>query len=228
MSFKSKKEYKEAKSRWNSSALQQRSPAGYQAFLSAEKEYKNSGKSKNDEVKVDKKKDKDGLRESSSFNDKKYRERDEEHRDNLRSMIDKAKSRYRPKELKRLKERKPLTSKDLPDRPEAPKAPKLKLPGGVLTSSKVAKPSGLDGKIKKYSTSRKSNDQLKSTYKSATIDYQKPKRTKPAKPNKFKGSTTYAPGVSTGKAPKQSKPKGAFGLPSTTTAPGVTKKKGTK
>lgn len=219
MSFKNDKEYEEAKRKWSNSRQRDISPAGYKTFKANESAYKSkkdSG-SKNDEVKS-KSKDGDGkIRESSDFSSGQYEQRDEAQRESLRGLIKKAKSKYKPNRLKLNDGKPPLTSDDLPDRPKAPKAPKLKLPyGGPLISERVAKPSGLNGTQKKYSVSRRTNKELKSDYKSATIKYKKPKRNpKPTKPTKPKPSSFNLP-----------KPTiGALGVPSTTKAEGVTKPK---
>ena len=207
MSFKNKKEYKREKQKWNSSALRQRSPAGYKTFKSNESTFKNKGKSKNDEVKIPKSKG-DGIRGSSDFKSKKYKARDRAHTSNLQDLIDSSK-KDRVQELKGLNnKRKPLTSKDLPDRPSKPTMPEISLPSGNLTTEKVANPSGNGGKMTKYSTSRRSNDQLKSDYKSAPVDYQRPKPKPKSKPS-FNLPTSRI---------------GALGVPSTKKAKGVRKK----
>lgn len=169
MSFKNDKEYEEAKRKWQNSRMQFQQRAGYERFLAAEEAYKNKDNdSGNDEVKINNKKKGGGIREASRFNSTDYKKRDAQHTKNMQKLINKAKKDYKPKELK-VDKRKPLTSKNLPDRPNAPKMPGIKLPGGVLTSDKVAKPSGLPGKIKDYSVSRRSNKQLKSNYSNAPI-----------------------------------------------------------
>jgi hypothetical protein len=101
------------------------------------------------------------------FKKSKYVKRHKEHIKGINKLTKKAK-RYEPEDLK-ISKAKPLTSSDLPDRPEAPKMPKLKVPGNVLRSDKVAKPSGQPGTIKQYEAKSRKASQLKSTYKHAPL-----------------------------------------------------------
>ena len=72
MSYDSKKDYKKDKKYWNNSMLRQRSPAGYEAFLQREKEWKNKGKETEAPASTKKKKDK-----SDTWNAKPYLDSDE-------------------------------------------------------------------------------------------------------------------------------------------------------
>ena len=170
MSFKNKKEYKKEKAKWKSNAVQQRNPAGYKAFQEKKAAFKKGGKKgePNSDLKIKSKSS--GLKTKSTFKSKKFKQRDAEFKKDMKARIKDAES-YKPKSLKLpKKQRRPITSKNLPNRPKAPKMPTINLPNGSLITDKVANPSGLSGKSNTYSTKTLGKSDLKSAYTGARVD----------------------------------------------------------
>jgi hypothetical protein len=169
--YKSKKDVKEAKKKWNNQMLRQRNPAGYEAHVAAMNAYegkKDGNYDKNEKMKVKKPKDmadystyegsdtqeelQDLIKDAKNAKpeqmliDGASRE-DNKGKSQGKLSIEEANERYISKKYR--------PDNDLPDRPEKPTIPVLKLPGGI-TRTRVDNPSGLGGKSYRYEADGKS------------------------------------------------------------------------
>lgn len=151
MSYKNKKQLKEAKKKWNNGRLQARNPAGYQKHLSDVEAFKSTNKkssSSSSSSSVSSKKKGDGDGKGNKWSASKGEKKAHEANIAQTNRAARAAKRYKPKKLN-------LQQKDykvtLPERPSMPNLPTLNVPGGGLTIKQVANPSGLPGTINKYS-----------------------------------------------------------------------------
>ena len=210
MSYKNKKELKEAQKKWNSNRLRDISPAGYQRHLSAVEAFNSRNKNSSSSTPVSSKKKGDGDGKGKKWSASKSEREAQDANIALTNKAAMAAKNYKPTKLN-------LQQKDyevtLPKRPNVPKLPKLNVPGGGLTIKEVANPSGLPGTINKYSP--------KSDYsKSYPNALPKQNTTK----NPFgRNTSTYAPGVSAPGAKGKTRSTNPFSKQNTTSkAPGVT------
>lgn len=144
MSYKNIDELRAAQKKWKNSRLQAKSPAGYQRHLAAVKAFNSSNSSKPSTPQPTKSK-------KTGNDSAKYTPKVSETKRTNKILEDTraaaaAVNNYKPE---RLNVERNVYSNDLPKRPNVPKLPKLNIPGGMSTS-RVAKPSGLPGTIKQY------------------------------------------------------------------------------
>ena len=148
MSYKNKKELKEAKKKWNSNRLRDISPAGYKRHLSAVEAFNSRNKNSSSSTSVSSKKKGDGDGKGNKWSASKGEQQAHEANIAQTNKAAKAAKEFKPTKLD-------LQQKDyevtLRKRPNMPKLPKLNVPGGGLTIKEVANPSGLPGTINKYS-----------------------------------------------------------------------------
>lgn len=209
---KEKRKRKEQKRYWKNARNQARRPAAHKEYQDSLKERSRS----NTPTSTPKKKSGDG--------GSKWKLKSSERRDHEKNIKDTEKATrrlkdYKPEEMNVTRNE---YTNELPPRPGIPKLPKITTPGGDLKVTRVDRPSGLTG-VAGYKGDQDNRFSAPKTDYSNVYPHLKPgsgskgssmshimnklkSRVRPVPKKPFaKGTSNYAPGVSTGPAPKKKK-----------------------